>query len=324
MNIVIVNNSVLPALNYGGVQRVTWYLAKELNKRGHKVTFLSAKGSKCPFADIIEFNPLASIQSQLPLNTDIVHINDKLTEKLTTPYVVTIHGNIKSGDIDRNSIFVSRNHANRSGCDSFVYNGMDWESYGEVDLSRTRKGYHFLGKAAWRVKNIKGAISTVKHLKGETLEVLGGYRFNLKMGMRFTFNPRIHFWGMVGDEKKREVIEHSKGLIFPVKWNEPFGLAITESLYFGSPVFGTPYGSLPELVSSEVGFLTNNEAELIGHLSDCSYSPKICHEYARDKFNSSVMAEEYIKKYEEVLNGNQLIKEIKTELIPKNMQFTWE
>ena len=130
------------------------------------------------------------------------------------------------------------------------------------------------------------------------------------MGFRFTWNPRIHFHGMVDDSKKKVIIEQSKGLIFPVTWHEPFGLAITESLYFGAPVFGTPYGALPELVSQEVGFLTAHGQEMAAHIQSAQYSPKVCHEYARDLFNSSVMAEAYLKKYETVLNGEPLNKEV--------------
>jgi glycosyltransferase involved in cell wall biosynthesis len=188
-----------------------------------------------------------------------------------------------------------------------VYNGIDWSDYGTVNLTKKRAGYHFLGEAAWKVKNLKGAMTVTKALPGEYLEVLGGYRFNFKMGMRFTFSPKIHFKGMVDDVQKKQVIEQSKGLLFPVTWHEPFGLAVTESLYFGSPVFGTPYGSLPELITSDVGFLTNNATTLINYLKDNPvYSPRICHEYACDLFNSKIMAEAYLKKYETVLNGQPL------------------
>ena len=41
-----------------------------------------------------------------------------------------------------------------------------------------------------------------------------------------------------------------------MRWHEPFGIALIEALYFGCPVFGTPYGSLPEIVEEGVqGFL---------------------------------------------------------------------
>lgn len=324
MNVVIVVACTLPTLKYGGTQRVMWYLGKELTKMGHQVTFLAEKGSYCPFAKVIEIDPTKTIGSQVPASADIVHMNGHSPEDVRQPYVTTMHGNgvLK---MDRNSIFVSRNHAERFGCDSFVYNGLDWDDYGTVDLSKKRSGYHFLGKAAWRLKNLRGAIAVTKSLKNEKLEVLGGYRFNFKMGWRFTFSPRIHFKGMVDDAGKKAVIEQSKGLLFPVTWNEPFGLAITESLYFGSPVFGTPYGSLPELVTKEVGFLTNNAATLIQHLeSNPMYSPKLCHEYARDKFNSRVMAEEYLQKYEKVLNGEYLINGTVPESTANDTHLLWE
>lgn len=314
MNIAIVQNSILPAIKYGGTQRVIWYLAKELNNMGHKVTFLAAEGSTCPFAKVIAINPTKDIATQIPHDIDIVHLNSIPSGEFKQPCVITVHGNSPIGKLHPNMIFVSRNHAERFGCNSYVYNGMDWSDYGRVNLDQKRAGFHFLGNAAWRVKNVRGAISTVNKLKGERLTVLGGYRFNFKMGMRFTLSPKISFKGMVNDAQKQKYIERSKGLIFPVTWHEPFGLAITETLYFGAPVFGTLYGSLTELVLPEVGFLTNNQTSLIEHLSsNPEYSPKVCHEYACDNFNSAIMARQYLDKYTEVLNGNPLI----TNLTPK-------
>lgn len=307
MKILIVNNGSIPALKYGGTERVIWCLGKELSKMGHQVTYLVGQGSYCDFAKVLIINPEQSIESQIPDDVDVVHLNTFPANEMKKPYIVTIHGNSATSITEKNIVFVSRNHALRYGCDSYVYNGLDWDEYGEVNLAKPRSGYHFLGKAAWRVKNVKGAISVVKALSKEHLDVLGGYRFNFKMGIRFTFSPKIRFKGMVNDVTKKQVIEQSKGLLFPVTWNEPFGLAITESLYLGAPVFGTPYGSLPELVPSEVGFLTNNEQELIHHLQNAHYSPSVCHEYARDCFNSRIMAENYLKKYETVLNGQTLV-----------------
>ena len=45
MNITIVLGDKIPSIKYGGTQRVMWYLGKELNKRGHKVTFIAGKGT---------------------------------------------------------------------------------------------------------------------------------------------------------------------------------------------------------------------------------------------------------------------------------------
>ena len=309
MNILLsIPDSKLPVLNYGGTQRVVWYLAKELHKMGHRVTLLAAPGSECSFADVVHYRQGVPIAEQIPQGIDILHCQNFVEESVADfPHVVTMHGNTLGVKLDKNTVFVSRNHAERHGSGSYVYNGMDWDDYGTVDLGAQRDYFHFLGKAAWKVKNVKGAIDVAKAMPGARLKVLGGYRFNFKMGWRFTFSPRISFYGMVGGERKSSLLNGSKGLIFPVTWDEPFGLAITESLYFGAPVFGTPYGSLPELVNKEVGFLTDEQDKMVTHIvNDYHYSPKVCHEYAVDEFNSRLMTERYVQKYEQVLNGKTL------------------
>jgi glycosyltransferase involved in cell wall biosynthesis len=180
------------------------------------------------------------------------------------------------------------------------------EEYGKPDLDAKRSYVHFLGKAAWRVKNLKGCIRIARDA-GLPLRVLGGYRVNLKMGMRITLDPRVRFEGMVGGGTKNRLINGSKALLFPVRWNEPMGLAVVESLYFGCPVFGTPYGALPELVTSEFGKLSNKKSELVealGHVE--SYDRKKCHEYVCDNFASIHMARNFLPLYEKVLNGQTL------------------
>ena len=109
-------------------------------------------------------------------------------------------------------------------------------------MNLPRKHLHFLAKAAWRVKNVKGAIE-ISRRSHHKLIVMGGTRLNLKMGFRFTPDLHVKFYGMVGGEQKLSLLNQSKALLFPVLWHEPFGIAITESLYMGAAVFGTPYGS---------------------------------------------------------------------------------
>jgi glycosyltransferase involved in cell wall biosynthesis len=308
MNILIVDSEIIPARRYGGTQRVIWYLGKELSKLGHKVTYLVAKGSYCDFADVLILDRNRKLSEQIPVSIDIVHLNFMPTERIEKPYIVTIHGNCNDfREFDLNSVFVSQNHASRFGSDSFVYNGLDWDDYGNPDLLRKRNKFHFLGKAAWSVKNVQGAIDVIKATKNERLMVLGGHRLNLKMGFRFTLSSRIQFYGMVGGDEKNSLLQESKGLIFPVRWNEPFGLALIESLFFGCPVFGTPYGSLPEIINPEVGFLSNKADELAHEIEYVDrFSRTQCHNYALELFNSKVMTELYLEKYLKVLNGGKL------------------
>ncbi len=307
MNILITIDTVLPVKLYGGTERVVWYLSKTYHEMGHRVYILAPKGSSSPYATIIERDYTKPISSQIPECIDIVHFNAEVDKNCTKPYVVTIHDNAPHNNPIGNCIYVSSNHAQRNGSSHFVYNGLDWSDYGAVELNNKRDYYHFLAKAAWRVKNVRGAIRIIDKSKDEKLKILGGKRINIKMGFRFTLSPKTKFYGMVGGEEKISLLMGSKGLIFPVLWDEPFGLAITESLYFGAPVFGTQRGSLPELVNSDVGFLSNDENEIISAIKNNNFSRKICHEYARDLFNARVMAENYIKKYEEIINNGALI-----------------
>ncbi len=310
MHILIVHNAIIPAVKYGGTERVIFWLGKELVNQGHKVTYLVANGSTCNFANVIYFDNTIALNKQIPDNIDVVHLNSGVNELPTKPYVSTMHGNINvQTKVDKNTIFVSKNHAARYGSDCFVHNGLDPDDYGKPSLKNKKKYIHFLGDAAWRVKNVKGAIN-VASKAGINLKVIGGKRLNISQGFRLTLNFNTSFCGMIGGKQKNRILDESKGLLFPVRWHEPFGLAITESLYFGCPVFATPYGSLPEIVNEQVGLLSNKSSELVDALKNIdSYSPTKCYEYVMEHFTSKQMAASYLKKYETVLNGHNLNQE---------------
>ncbi len=311
MNIAFVVDSRLPAELYGGTERVVWGLMATLHSWGHRLWLVAQAGTTCPFAEVIVPQTNLPLEEQLPSEIDIVHFHTSVPEGFSLPHLITVHGNSLPQGSGLNSVFVSQNHAQRFGVDSYVHNGLLWEDYPTPQLQEKRKHYHFLGKAAWRVKNLNGAIDLIKSLPKVELDVLGGHRLNFKMGFRFTLSPRIHFYGMVNDQTKANRLERSQGLIFPVRWHEPFGLAVIESLYYGAPVFATPYGSLPELISNEqLGYLSSHKAELAQAMQELSFSPIICHDYARTQFSAERMSKEYLTKYEAILSGTTLCKQL--------------
>lgn len=311
MHILIYFPVRLPVTQYGSIERVIWGLGKALVRMGHRVTYLAGAGSTCDFAACLAYDPTRPLSEQIPADADLVHLHAlPQGEELTRPYLYTEHTNGSSGrPLPLNTVFLSRNHAERHGAETFVYNGLEWSDYGVPNWDTPRRYFHFLGNAAWRVKNVRGAIEVVRGMHGERLMVLGGTRLNIKMGFRLTLSPKIHFAGMVGGEEKLRLLNGSKGLIFPVRWHEPFGLAVIESLYFGAPVFATPYGSLSELVTSEVGFCSpycSALREAARHAE--AFSRQRCHDYARELFSADRMAQEYLHCYERVLNGESFQK----------------
>lgn len=306
MHVLLVNNSPIPVFAYGGTERVIWDLGRELVRLGHRVSYLVPEGSRCDFGAVLPIRPDAPWEPQIPADVDIVHFQFNPRTELQRPYLVTEHGNArKPRPLPRNTVFLSRDHAARYGSTEYVHNGLDWDSYGPVDFSRARERYHFLGKAAWGVKNVRGAIR-VALSAGVELDVLGGDRFNFKRGLRFTLSRRIHFHGMVGGAYKNERLNASRGLIFPVRWHEPFGLAVIESLYFGCPVFATPYGALPELVPPDCGVLSASAAQLSEAVRANAFDPRACHAQAVQHFGVQQMARGYLRMYERVLDGEVL------------------
>lgn len=314
MKICIVDRGhKIPVVNYGGTERVIWGLGKELHALGHEITFLVPKGSSSDFARVIFLDRQRNLNEQIPQDTDVVHFNFTPGEKIEKPYLVTMHGNPEPDEVlDINTVFISRNHAARYNSETFVYNGLSWEDYPVPNLKLPRKGYHFLGKARWSVKNAIGAMKIARR-NNESLNVIGGKKWtsrNLKDGFLLLFDSRIKFHGFLGNLEKSKILERSKGLIFPVLWHEPFGLAIIESLYFGCAVFGTTNGSLPELVTPETGYTANSEKEIAEAMSSFKYNPQKCHEYALKEFNSRLMTEKYLNLYEKVYKGEQVNEKV--------------
>lgn len=331
MKIALVVDAVLPVLDYGGTERVVWGLGKALAAMGHDVSLVCRAGSRAPFARVIVRDPRLPLVRQIPEGTDVVHFQENVPDDFPLPWLVTCNGNVLhlSESKMRRAVFVSRNHAERFGAETYVHNGLDWSAYAlppRLPALSARSGFHFLGKAAWRVKNVRGAIRVaLRASRSGRLEVLGGSRLNFRMGFRLTLSPRVRFHGMVGDSEKTRVILASRGLIFPVRWHEPFGLAVTESLYLGTPVFATPYGSLPELVTPEVGFLSADSAEMSAHIREHggAYSPQLCHDYAAELFSARAMAGKYLKLYERVANGHPLNPRLLPPSAPGIIRLPW-
>ena len=307
MRIAIGAHLKVPAVKYGGIERIIWWLAKQLDQRGHEVTLLVAPGSECPFARVLPADPDRSICAQVPDDVDLLHSFNNEQENCSKPYLATFQCNAPAGwQFHPNTVFVSRNQAERHGGSVFVHNALDPDDYGKPDFQVPRKHLLFLAKAAWKVKNVQGAIEIARQ-SSKRLAVVGGNRLNFSMGFRLTLDTNVEFHGMLGGAEKNRVINDSSALLFPVVWHEPFGIALIEALYFGCPVFGTRWGSLPEIVLPAVGYLSNSHGDLVRELANLErYDRRACHAYVCDCFSASLMATRYLELYEQVLDGVSL------------------
>ena len=173
-------------------------------------------------------------------------------------------------------------------------------------LPARRVHYHFLGKGSWDVKNITGAIDVASEAR-VPLAVLGGRRLNLEPRVPvhlFTLGTLLRHGRGRDEDRPAQPIPRAHlscplgGAVRPGDDRKP--------VYFGCPVFGTPYGSLKEIVGPDVGYLSNSRGDLVEAIKSRAFDARRCHDYVRDTYTSERMTEDYISKYETILNGHKL------------------
>jgi hypothetical protein len=286
-----------PVEGYGGTERVCQWLAKAQAEAGHEVTIL-CRGGSLPFARVVEVpDQIQDADPFLPAGTDIVQLYQTPSFKLSAPFLVNIGGNGQAGEkFHPNTVFVSRNHAERHGWTEFVHNGIDVAEY---PLSRARgPDPVFLAKASWRVKNLRGALR-IARAAGRSLDIGGG------RAACWHRHARSH--GTVDGARKLELLQRASCLLFPVIWEEPFGLVSVEAMACGTPVVATPRGALPEIVTPASGVLADSFDELVaGVRAAPRFAPEACRARVEEAFTHRKMASRYEEYYRRVLRDGKL------------------
>jgi glycosyltransferase involved in cell wall biosynthesis len=120
----------------------------------------------------------------------------------------------------------------------------------------------------------------------------------------FLDGDRVRWIGTATGEGKDELLRRARAVLCPVRWAEPGGTAVCESLAAGTPVIGMARGCLPSLVEPGVtGFLATDEPEFTAALERIDeLDPQACADTARRRFAPAVMADRYESLYAEVLH----------------------
>ena len=111
---------------------------------------------------------------------------------------------------------------------------------------------------------------------------------------------------------KWRLLAGAKAMLFPIQWEEPFGLAMAEAMVVGTPVLAFPRGAAPELVEDGVtGYIVRNVSEMVSAFKRVGdIDPEICAKLSRDRFSASKMArgyeEIYLKAVERGPEGSNL------------------
>lgn len=320
MNIVFRHPCVLPVKRYGGTERIIFWLMIAMAEAGHKVTFIGKTGTELgSFGVNFEDEDLVEDwRTLIPKDADILHLNypPNAEEQVDIPTLYTLHGNAKEGEsFPENTVCISAQHAKNHNASFYIYNPVNFDEYPEkyFQVKKSLSNFLFLAKASWSVKNLSHALKVTRKL-GKHLHIVGGK----------TLIPRLSATshGFLGGAEKLKVMANCDALLFPVRWQEPFGIAIIEAMALGLPVFGSKYGSLPELIGEDRGQVFASHQEMIKGLRDLEWqfdSTAIRHSVI-DQFNHRQQAQRYVEAYEKLLSGESL----NSTPVTRNMQLNPE
>jgi len=312
LRIALITGARVPVEKYGGTEREVVWLARELTRQGHAITLIAQPGSFVPGVRMVFARSFREVRAGVPDDIDIVHSHSgRLPEDFKRPWLCTIHGNGASPG-NGNWNFVSRDHAQRHGRETFVYNGLPVdEHYFSADKSSR---YLFFARINRAGKNVTRTLKLARANNLE-LDLAGGSRWELltrsqvrkERAFFSSFDRRFRFHGKVGGWTKAKLFADARALLFPIRWEEPFGLVVIEALLAGTPVIASPWGAMPELVHPDIGFLCEADEEFAAAFKSVgSIPPQRCRDYAAEHFSIEKTASRYVELYRRILDGEVL------------------
>jgi glycosyltransferase involved in cell wall biosynthesis len=323
----------VPPRAYGGTEAVVGALVDQLAERGHEVTLVGAgtgRTSATRFVSAYPEPPSALLgTSAVPevvlaaeaarafesADLDIVHDHSLagplLARGRTVPTVVTVHGPVGGAEGDyyerlgTSVHFVAISDAQRAMRPDLnwagrVYNGIDVSSF--PFESRKEPDVLWIGRFS-PTKGAHLAIDAARKagrriiLAGKLSEPPEHEYFREAIAPRL--GPDAEYVGEADAVLKRELFARSSCLVFPIQWDEPFGMVMAEAMACGTPVVATRRGSVPELVVDGVtGFIVDSLDDLPAAIARASeLDPAASRARAKECFDLPVMAEGYERVY---------------------------
>ncbi len=199
-----------------------------------------------------------------------------------------------------------------------IHHGIDLSLY---RLQEKKQNYlTFLGRIA-PIKGTHLAIEVAKK-SGMPLKIAGEVQPIFKDYFDTMIKPHVdgRFIEYVGEadlQAKNELLGNSAAMLFPIQWDEPFGLVMIEAMACGTPVLALSGGSVEEVVHEGVsGFVCSSVdemAERVRHLG--RFKASTVRQYCQQNFSVDRMVGDYLALYEELVGENSLVGK-STNIIP--------
>ncbi len=324
----------VPPPGYGGTELVVSLLCDGLTDRGHSVTLFATGDSrtKARLEYVLErgsgLHAVESLRDEArhalfalrnSSQFDIIHVHSPfmgLTLAALTgrPVVHTVHGWPEMNGIfnvvgDR-AWFVAptKSYASvlpRTPHLEVIHHGIDMTRYpfrdkkeefvAFVGRATPEKGLHLAISAARRARmRLVAVVTRIGHgwekqyWDKEVAPLLGG---------------DITIREEVGFDEKVDLLSRARALLFPIAWDEPFGLVMVEAMACGTPVVGTKRASVPEIVDHGVNGYVLPLSDFVdlasGILAEevARLKPMACRAAVEERFDQALMVQRYEDLY---------------------------
>jgi glycosyltransferase involved in cell wall biosynthesis len=326
----------VPPRLYGGIERVVDLLARGLLARGHEVTLFANPDSQVPCL-LVGWQAGSSagwrntlrnagqlwrwFRSRRPRPT-VVHSFARLAylmpllcsrvpkvqsyQRYVTPRSVRWGHRLARGTLSFTACSKScASGAGGIGSWDIIYNAAPVDRYEAAFEVPGDAPLVFLGRLE-RIKGPHHAIAAARHA-GRRLLLAGNvpgqpeeqaYCNNEVLSQ--CDGRDIVYVGPVDDRQKNELLRQAAALLFPIEWEEPFGIVMIESLACGTPVIAFPRGAVPEVVSHGVtGFLCTDVGEMAKAVARLpELSRRECRRAVEERFSADVIVGQYEALYQ--------------------------
>jgi glycosyltransferase involved in cell wall biosynthesis len=332
----------IPPRRYGGTELFIASLAKGLKNRGHEVV-VYANGESTINTEVRWIHPKSHwpVTGELSENLkeishtewavrdacetcDVIHLNNVFglphSRFVSTPFVYTVH--------HAHDAALSEFYSHYP--DAYYVTISDFQRAQEI-MPRLRRIHHGINLSLYQLREKKepylsflGRIAPVKgtHLaiavakeSGIPLKIAGEVQPVFRDYYEREVRPHvdgkfIEYLGEADLATKNELLGNSVAMLFPIQWDEPFGLVMIEAMACGTPVLALPGGSVREIVRNGIsGYVCESVSEMVEYARNLGKSirPAAVRYYADRRFSLDRMAAEYEEVYSSCI-GPELLQ----------------
>lgn len=330
----------VPPVRYGATERTVEVYSKALCARGHTVDLIAKSGSVRFNGEL--FTPPAATERYLsraackiwyqPVSlwagrhADVVHCHSRIDYlfsilRTSKPLVIHFHNDARQDHVDwilrhrrrhLRLVAISKSqiaHLTNKEIFDVVYSVPPIHQFPFREKADTPPYLVYLGRINYN-KGADIAIQVARRV-GMPLKIIGPVRN--EPGNEAYYNEKIKPFlgpdcihvGEVTNEEKLRILSGATAFVFPMRWKEPMGLVMIESLACGTPVIVADQASAPELVThGKTGFLCTDMESYVSAVQNIhTISRHECRRDAQERFDVPRMIDEIEQVYRRAIAG---------------------